>query len=157
MVAERGSLDVSAGLRNRSEARVFVSLESSGPAAKPAPRFMESLSEGERRAVALESTSLRIRRGELVFRQGTNHDGIYIISSGRIRTFFVAPSGREIARGLVSYDAEEARQIAGRKSAEIEAILGYPGRAAMVHRDDMVMTAQIGSKSERQKKDASYA
>ena len=69
----------------------------------------------------------------------------------------IAPSGREIARGLVSYDAEEARQISGRKSAEIEAILGYPGRAAMVHRDDMVMTAQIGSKSERQKKDASYA
>ncbi|MBB3411798.1 glutamate 5-kinase [Rhizobium sp. BK316] len=69
----------------------------------------------------------------------------------------IAPSGREIARGLVSYDAEEARQIAGRKSADIEAILGYPGRAAMVHRDDMVMTAQIGSKSERQKKDASYA
>jgi glutamate 5-kinase len=52
--------------------------------------------------------------------------------------------GREIARGLASYDADEARQIAGRKSAEIEAILGYPGRAAMVHRDDMVMAAPAG-------------
>jgi len=69
----------------------------------------------------------------------------------------IGPSGREIARGLASYDAEEARQIAGRKSAEIEKILGYPGRAAMIHRDDMVMTAQISSKSERQRKDASYA
>lgn len=69
----------------------------------------------------------------------------------------IGPSGREIARGLASYDADEARQIAGRKSAEIEKILGYPGRAAMIHRDDMVMTAQISSKSERQKKDASYA
>ncbi|MFL5012703.1 glutamate 5-kinase [Rhizobium sp.] len=69
----------------------------------------------------------------------------------------IGPAGREIARGLVSYDADDARRIAGRKSAEIEAILGYAGRAAMVHRDDMVMTAQIGSKSERQKKDASYA
>jgi glutamate 5-kinase len=27
----------------------------------------------------------------------------------------------------------------------------------MIHRDDMVMTAQISSKSERQRKDASYA
>ncbi|MCB5203529.1 glutamate 5-kinase [Neorhizobium sp. T786] len=54
--------------------------------------------------------------------------------------------GREIARGLASYDAEEARQIAGRKSAEIESILGYPGRAAMVHRDDMVMAAATGRK-----------
>ncbi len=49
-------------------------------------------------------------------------------------------AGREIARGLAGYDADEARQIAGRKSAEIAAILGYAGRAAMVHRDDMVMT-----------------
>ncbi|MGO7976058.1 glutamate 5-kinase, partial [Rhizobium ruizarguesonis] len=55
------------------------------------------------------------------------------------------------------YDADDARRIAGRKSSEIEAILGYAGRAAMVHLYDMVMTAQIGSKSERQKKDAIYA
>ncbi|HEV7435952.1 MAG TPA: glutamate 5-kinase [Pseudorhizobium sp.] len=49
-------------------------------------------------------------------------------------------SGREVARGLAGYDSEEATRIAGRKSAEIEAILGYAGRAAMVHRDDLVMT-----------------
>ncbi|WEZ81962.1 glutamate 5-kinase [Rhizobium sp. 32-5/1] len=49
--------------------------------------------------------------------------------------------GREIARGLAGYDADEARQITGKKSAEIAAILGYAGRAAMVHRDDLVMTA----------------
>jgi glutamate 5-kinase len=49
--------------------------------------------------------------------------------------------GREIARGLAGYDAQEARQIAGRKSIEIGPILGYPGRSAMVHRDDLVMTA----------------
>jgi glutamate 5-kinase len=47
--------------------------------------------------------------------------------------------GREIARGLSGYDAEEARRIAGRKTGEIEAILGYSGRAAMIHRDDMVI------------------
>jgi glutamate 5-kinase len=69
----------------------------------------------------------------------------------------VGPNGREIARGLAGYDADEARQITGRKSAEIEAVLGYAGRAAMIHRDDMVMTSQINSKSERQKKDAAHA
>ncbi|APO76827.1 glutamate 5-kinase [Rhizobium etli 8C-3] len=69
----------------------------------------------------------------------------------------IGPSGREIARGLVSYDAEDARRIVGRKSAEIEAILGYPGRTAMIHRDDMVLTSQANSKSERQKKDAAHA
>ncbi|KGF69669.1 glutamate 5-kinase [Hoeflea sp. BAL378] len=53
--------------------------------------------------------------------------------------------GREIARGLSAYDADEARRIAGRKSGEIEAILGYTGRAAMIHRDDMVITSGRGS------------
>ncbi len=53
----------------------------------------------------------------------------------------IGAEGREVARGLAGYDADEARQIAGKKSAEIAVILGYAGRAAMVHRDDMVMTA----------------
>ncbi|KQV73034.1 glutamate 5-kinase [Rhizobium sp. Root1220] len=69
----------------------------------------------------------------------------------------VGPNGREIARGLAGYDADEARQITGRKSAEIEAILGYAGRAAMIHRDDMVMTSQANSESERQRKDTAHA
>ncbi|MBB5576960.1 MULTISPECIES: glutamate 5-kinase [Rhizobium] len=69
----------------------------------------------------------------------------------------IGPSGREIARGLVGYDAEEARQITGRKSTEIEAILGYPGRAAMVHRDDLVMTASVKTKAEKLKKDEAHA
>ncbi|PDT41062.1 MULTISPECIES: glutamate 5-kinase [Sinorhizobium] len=60
-------------------------------------------------------------------------------------------SGREIARGLAGYDADEARQIAGKKSAEIAAILGYAGRTAMVHRDDMVMTAPSEPRSGAEK------
>jgi glutamate 5-kinase len=48
-------------------------------------------------------------------------------------------SGAELGRGLVAYDAEEAGQIIGRSSREIETILGYPGRAEMVHRDDLTM------------------
>ncbi|MCA1407438.1 glutamate 5-kinase [Ensifer sp. IC3342] len=55
-------------------------------------------------------------------------------------------AGREIARGLAGYDADEARQIAGKKSAEIAEILGYAGRAAMVHRDDLVMTGPAGAR-----------
>ena len=48
------------------------------------------------------------------------------------------PDGRTLARGLARYTAEEARAILGRRSDEIEAVLGYPGRAALIHRDDMV-------------------
>lgn len=65
-------------------------------------------------------------------------------------------SGREIARGLAGYDADEARQIAGKKSAEIAAILGYAGRAAMVHRDDMVMTGKRAA-TEGSRKDEIHA
>jgi len=52
----------------------------------------------------------------------------------------VDAGGREVARGLVAYDAADAVRIAGRKTAEIEAVLGYEARAAMVHRDDLVMS-----------------
>jgi glutamate 5-kinase len=51
----------------------------------------------------------------------------------------VEPGGREVARGLVAYDASDAVRIAGLKTSEIEAVLGYEARAAMVHRDDLVV------------------
>jgi glutamate 5-kinase len=47
--------------------------------------------------------------------------------------------GKEIARGLVAYAAADAQRIAGRKSSEIETILGYRGRDEMIHRDDLVL------------------
>jgi glutamate 5-kinase len=46
----------------------------------------------------------------------------------------------EIGRGLVGYDASEAVLIAGRNSQDILRLLGTPGRAAIIHRDDMVLT-----------------
>ena len=53
--------------------------------------------------------------------------------------------GREIARGLVAYDAVDALRIAGLKTAEIEAALGYHGRSAMIHRDDLVVSHEAAS------------
>ncbi len=47
--------------------------------------------------------------------------------------------GRELARGLSAYDAEDARRIAGHRSEAIEAILGWRGRAELIHRDDLVL------------------
>ncbi|MCZ2203960.1 glutamate 5-kinase [Bartonella sp. A05] len=51
----------------------------------------------------------------------------------------VDKQGVEIARGLVSYGKAEAVIIMGRKSEEIQDILGYAPRSAMVHRNDMVL------------------
>jgi glutamate 5-kinase len=49
------------------------------------------------------------------------------------------PDGAEIGRGLSAFDAEDAQKIRGRASAEIDAILGFGGRAEMIHRDDLVV------------------
>ena len=48
-------------------------------------------------------------------------------------------SGAEIGRGLIAYDAKRAERICGRKSRDIAKILGPPGRAEMIHRDDMAL------------------
>lgn len=49
------------------------------------------------------------------------------------------PAGRAIGYGLCRYSSVEATQIKGHQSAEIERLLGYPGRAALIHRDDMAL------------------
>jgi glutamate 5-kinase len=49
------------------------------------------------------------------------------------------PEGREVARGLTSYDDDAARKIMGLKSAAIEKVLGYSGRPVLIHRDDLVL------------------
>lgn len=48
-------------------------------------------------------------------------------------------AGHRLGQGLTRYTAEEARAIQGCQSTEIEARLGYPGRAAVIHRDDMAL------------------
>jgi glutamate 5-kinase len=60
------------------------------------------------------------------FRRG---DPVEIVDSG----------GTVIAKALAGYDAAEVGVIMGHRSGEITDLLGYPGRAAVVHRDDLVM------------------
>lgn len=51
----------------------------------------------------------------------------------------VGPDGVAIARGLAEYDSEDAQRIAGKRSDALPALLGYAPRAALIHRDHMVM------------------
>jgi len=48
-------------------------------------------------------------------------------------------NGHKLGQGLSRYTAQEAEKIRGHRSTEIEPILGYPGRAALIHRDDMAL------------------
>lgn len=54
----------------------------------------------------------------------------------------VSPKGEVLGHGLSRYTSEEAAKIAGHRSDEIETLLGYSGRAALVHRDDLAMIAR---------------
>ncbi len=51
----------------------------------------------------------------------------------------VGPQARPLGQGLSRYTAQEADAIKGRRSSEIEQTLGYPGRAALIHRDDLAL------------------
>src|SRR6267154_877845 len=47
--------------------------------------------------------------------------------------------GIEIARGIIAYSDVDSARIMGRKSSEIEGILGFRGRDELIHRDDLVI------------------
>jgi glutamate 5-kinase len=51
----------------------------------------------------------------------------------------VAADGREIARGLTAYPADEAKLLVGRRSGDIQEILGYSAGDEIIHRDDLVL------------------
>ena len=91
-------------------------------------------------------------RGALVVDEGAARalkDGASLLPAGvrRVEGVFArgdcvriqGPGGIELGRGLVAFDAGHASQLMGRNTREIAAVLGQPGRAAMVHRDDMVL------------------
>ncbi len=52
----------------------------------------------------------------------------------------VDPAGRELGRGLANYASSEVRQLLGRASAEIEALLGYVVEPELIHRDNLVLS-----------------
>ena len=47
--------------------------------------------------------------------------------------------GRDIGRGLTTYSSADARIIQGRRSKDIEDLLGYSGRDEIIHRDNLVL------------------
>ena len=51
----------------------------------------------------------------------------------------VGPDGREVARGLVNYSAQDAERILGQPTDAVAKILGYLDEPEMVHRDNLVL------------------
>ena len=68
--------------------------------------------------------------------------GVVAVSGDFVRGEVVGvvdAGGRELARGLVNYSAEETRRIMRKPSGEIEAILGYVDEPELIHRDNLVL------------------
>lgn len=51
----------------------------------------------------------------------------------------MGPDGKLVGQGLTSYDVEDAYRIQGQRMQDVYDILGYVGRSALVHRDDLVL------------------
>jgi CRP/FNR family transcriptional regulator, cyclic AMP receptor protein len=60
------------------------------------PPLLAGLSQSEREHVLAHGRKRVFYRGQTLFNQGAKHDGIYLIETGRIRVFYMAPSQREI-------------------------------------------------------------
>lgn len=76
-----------------------------------------------------------LKRGTSLLPAGVTH-AIGTFERGDPVTI-LGPDGSELGLGLIRYSASETQTIKGHKSREIESLLGYPGRAALIHRDDM--------------------
>ena len=68
--------------------------------------------------------------------------GVQSVSGGFVRGEVVScvdEQGREVARGLVNYDALETDKIKGQPSRRIQEILGYVDEEELIHRDNLVL------------------
>jgi glutamate 5-kinase len=96
-------------------------------AVPPAGRL--TVDAGARRALAGEGKSLLPSGLVAVDGEFSAGDVVAVVDAG----------GAEFARGLVNFDAEEARTIRGAKTREIAARLGYKSVDEVIHRDNLVI------------------
>ena len=60
------------------------------------PPLLRGLSDSEVAELLAAGKQRVLDRGTTLFRQGARNDGVYLIESGRIKVFYIAPSGREL-------------------------------------------------------------
>jgi len=92
------------------------------------PRGVIRVDEGAKKALLGGKSLLPVGAAEITG-QFDRGDLVQIISL----------SGQQLGHGLAGYSAAEALKIKGQKSSAIESLLGYQGRAELVHADDLVL------------------
>jgi glutamate 5-kinase len=81
------------------------------------------------------------RRGKSLLPSGVvKVDGDFAV--GELVALVGDADGREFARGLVNFDADELRKIQGAKTREIPQRLGYKSFDEVIHRDNLVVLSR---------------
>ncbi len=143
--ARFGATTVIAAGRRREALRPILEGRDVGTLIQPAPLRLTSrkhwilYSQKPRGAVHLDQGAERA-----LVEQGRSLLPIGVLAvEGRFRigdpVSCVNREGKEIARGLASYDWRETEMIKGRRSPQIRSVLGYSNGDAIIHRDDLVL------------------
>jgi CRP/FNR family transcriptional regulator, cyclic AMP receptor protein len=90
-----GQPDARHGQPEEPQFGALLMTEGGTPRSGPPPMF-RGLTEPEKARVLGSGKRKVLYRGAQLFSQGSPQDGIYLIESGRIKVFYIAPSGREI-------------------------------------------------------------
>jgi len=140
-----GEVTVIAHGRERNVLKRLFAGEQIGTVFAPVPRKLDSW----RRWIGMTrrpAGSIHIDGGaaEALQRKGKSLLAIGIVSvQGKFRRGEVVracdPDGHEIGRGLSNYSDEELAMIKGRRSSQFAKILGRPGHAEVIHRDNFVL------------------
>ena len=129
-------MDREAPHRNHADTAADAAARPYGPdrrAAERTERYLAVLAQivDDGAATALRKGKSLLPAGGVAI-EGTFERGDCIV----VRT----KAGSEAGRGLSAYASSDIHRIAGHKSGEIAAILGYRGRDEIIHRDDLVLT-----------------
>ncbi|MFC7292137.1 glutamate 5-kinase [Hirschia litorea] len=81
--------------------------------------------------------SRALRKGKSLLPAGVTHIEGHFDRGDAIEV--VDPQGHPVSRGISAYSSEDATRLIGRNSSEIESILGFKGRPALIHCDDLIL------------------
>ena len=79
-----------------ARAAAGIMLAESDSLVRPLPGLLDELCEADRQRLRGIGRDKALESGQFVWQQGDGQTGIYLIRSGRIRSYYVAPSGREV-------------------------------------------------------------
>jgi glutamate 5-kinase len=123
-----------AALQAGEPATLFKALPTSGSARK---KWISGQLQTEGEVVLDDGAANALQKGKSLLPAGVvSVSGSF--SRGDVVTL-KSKSGAILGQGLVGYDMSEADLIKGAKSSDLENLLGYAGRPALIHRDDMAL------------------